>query len=55
MQCDEGEELGCARIIPLLSKRRRKESMKERAGVVGKGFEGDEQCGDAERMDVTVV
>ena len=29
--------------------------MKERAGVAGKGFEDDEQCGDVERMDVTVV
>ena len=55
MQCDKGEESGCTKIIPLFSKQGRKESTKERAGVTGKGFEGDEQCGDAERMDVTVV
>ena len=32
------------------------ERRKERIAIAEKkGFEGDEQCGDAERMDVTVV
>ena len=38
-----------------MSKRGRKGSAKERAEIAEKRFEGDEQCGDAERMDVTVV
>jgi len=38
-----------------MSKRGRKESTKERAEVAEKRLEGDEQCGDAERMDETVV
>ena len=55
MQCGEGEESRIRKNHTFAVKVRRKESTKEGAEVAEKRLEGDEQCGDAERMDVTVV
>jgi len=40
---------------PLMSKCERNGSAKERAEIAEKELEGDEQCGNAGRMDETVV